>query len=297
MYASASQKVHRPPTGCYINWAHSLTRGLLLASLFNEGTGTRCSNLVTNKPDGFFSSGLSPLDWYAQSGGRWGRGINFNGDVSGDAVLWSTRIPVTSAVTVIALMRADNTDGQNTFIQSKWVAGTTNFTNNAWQFRAIATASLAYLMHFDTTNLNVQASNNSIVFGKDHVVAVTHDGTQSAATGVHIYVDGNEVSYATQTDGAGTTTAGASDFTTGGYSRALEGSFNGRIYSIFQWNRALEPWEVKAFTFDPFQFIVRVPYRRYFVPEAAAAGQPTMRRWGSIPNMPTGRPQITVGVR
>jgi hypothetical protein len=113
-----------------------------------------------------------------------------------------------------------------------------------WAFRLSTTNKLEFVKGADTTVLTVMASN-AFPTKSWHHVAFTWDGSLTA-TNVHIYVDGVEVSYGTQTNGASAKVSDSSlSVAIGGSVNRFLGEVGGKIDDVRLYNRVLSMGEVK----------------------------------------------------
>ena len=120
-----------------------------------------------------------------------------------------------------------------------------NNVNNAgfWSFNLNGT-TLVFAKDFSTTILARKTSNNSYVLNTWQYVVVTWDGSE-IATNVHIYVNGVETSYQTTTNGVDTKNSDASQNVYIGTTGSHTLTFNGLIYEVCVYNRALSTDEIK----------------------------------------------------
>ena len=106
-----------------------------------------------------------------------------------------------------------------------------NYTNNTLQFVVDG-----------STDLVVQTSNDSITLGAWNHVVLSWDGNITTANSVRIYVNGREVGYQVQTNGAGRVDDAASGLYIGN-SSAGNRTFDGKIDDHRLYSRALSPLE------------------------------------------------------
>lgn len=108
-----------------------------------------------------------------------------------------------------------------------------------------AASSLDRIQFFqthDTTSMNVITANSSITLGALTHIAITHDGGL-LASGVHVYLDGVEPSYATQTNASGTPRVADDDWWIG--TTTANASLS-EVGGVMAWDRALLADEVAA---------------------------------------------------
>jgi len=171
------------------------------------------------------------------------------------------------------------------------VNGYTWFTQN--------TATCQFGVDYTSTNLVRLASNNSLVFNRWQQMAVTWDGSATAAN-VHIYINGNEVRYTTTTDGTGTRVSdGSAGLTIGNLAGGTAATFDGLIESVVMYRRALSQQEIQWLYVDPYAFMIpQSPRLRdvgAFVAGAAPVFTATFRKTLSPVGTGVGRRQ-TIGV-
>ena len=97
--------------------------------------------------------------------------------------------------------------GADDILATKATAGS---STGSWDFKMSTTSTIRFEKEWDGTNLNVVASDSTVTTGVKYAFVVTYDGTATASTGVHIYKDGAEVGYKTQTNGTGSIRSDAS---------------------------------------------------------------------------------------
>ncbi|MEK7096321.1 MAG: LamG domain-containing protein, partial [Patescibacteria group bacterium] len=179
--------------------------------------------------------------------GRVGQALNFDGvddyvDVDNPAVFG-----LMSSISVSAWIYTSVDGSVGGDIVNKRSLGGSAF---GWAFKRIDTGALRlnFVMDHATTDLTVTTNNNALVINQwQHVVATFASSTvQNLATDVHIYVNGIEASYATQTNGVGARKDDSSrDLTISGHGGNLGELFNGKIDDVRIYNRALGANEVQ----------------------------------------------------
>ena len=93
-----------------------------------------------------------------------------------------------------------------------------------------------------TTNLDVVTSNDAVSIGEWQHVVVTWDGSVTAAN-VHIYKNGNELSYQTTNNGASLASDAAESLIIGNRGTGTD-TFDGSIDEVSIWNRTLSSAEI-----------------------------------------------------
>jgi len=106
------------------------------------------------------------------------------------------------------------------------------------------TRTIALYVDTNSTNLVRISNDNSIPLNEWSYVAVTWTGNIGAAADVHIYVDGNEVSYQTSTNGVGTFNDSTNNKFIGNVFSAGGGTFDGEICAPCLWNTVLSEAEI-----------------------------------------------------
>jgi hypothetical protein len=116
-----------------------------------------------------------------------------------------------------------------------------------FQFSGSAANAIYFSRRLSTTSVDRVMSDSSITLNQWQHVVVTWNGGTDASDSIHMYVNGNEVSYQSEQDGEGTVPSegvtqriGAKN--TGANSRA----FDGFIDEFRFYNRALTPSEVEG---------------------------------------------------
>ena len=98
-------------------------------------------------------------------------------------------------------------DNISSFSVSAWVYATTTGTiadkrgaGKGWFFRVWTSNTLRFFVEHTGTDLDVISSSNKLTFNKWNHALVTYDGS-TLASNVHIYINGVETTYGTQTNG------------------------------------------------------------------------------------------------
>jgi len=95
------------------------------------------------------------------------------------------------------------------------------------------------------SNMVVATDNDTIATGVWQHVLIHTDGSNTA-TNLHVFVDGVEASYNTQSDGDGTIRAGDGSWSIGGRIWDDTRNFDGRLANLGMWNRELTAGEIAA---------------------------------------------------
>jgi hypothetical protein len=242
----------KPPLGSQINWSHPLSKGLVGCWLFNEGGGLKVKDL-TGLHDGTRTTGAT--FYWSQS--PQGSILSQQGGDAGQYVLCGTRndlLLYNKPCSIVALVQANSAgdNNQGCIISKQTSSGATVSLN-------VGVTSTFYFWVKGTTSLNVRASNNALPFGTTQPlrqIAATWDGSVTA-TNVHLYVQGKETTYQTQTDGATLTDNSNRQIGLFNYSSGVGAGLRGKIGYVYVYNRALSPQEIKSLYIEPYCFIER----------------------------------------
>lgn len=174
--------------------------------------------------------------------GKIGQGFNFDG--SDDALNAGSAAVLDnmSAMTLSVWVKLNSYGaGGGGYLLNK---GDNNSGGHGWSlFLSQSNGLISFTARYNTTNLLVQTSANSFAtsdFNKWVHIMVTWDGSSNAASGVHIYKNGNELAYSTQTDGSSSYLSDASDNLNIGDGGLISGrQSNGILDDIRVYNRVL----------------------------------------------------------
>ena len=166
--------------------------------------------------------------------------IATNGDCGIDFDLVDDRVTITpaasidnmSAITLSVWINSDVSGAQRRIV-SKSGADTTG-----WRLRILANDTLGFVCDYTPTSDMGSISTTTITEGSWQHILVTWDGS-ATATNVHIYINGTEVTYTTQTNGDNTR---ANDSTAGLFvGMRSDGAqpFGGEITEVAIWNVVL----------------------------------------------------------
>ena len=121
----------------------------------------------------------------------------------------------------------------------------TGGSNNCWIFYQTTGGVGGLTFYVDGSTILRRISSNGVIqYNKWHHVLVTWDGVITTAASVHIYVDGNEVTYTTTTNGASRTSDAIESLIIGNTIDSNR-TWDGLIDEVRIYNRALSPDEVK----------------------------------------------------
>ena len=97
-----------------------------------------------------------------------------------------------------------------------------------------------------TSDLIVISANDSVVFNTWQAVLMTWDGS-ATATNVHLYANGTETSYATQTNGDNTKVSDAANAIYIGNRQGADRTFDGVITEVAFWDKVLDAQEIAQY--------------------------------------------------
>lgn len=139
----------------------------------------------------------------------------------------------------------DNIKAASAFMISAWIKPTTVGESTAggyilskvsfagftgWIFNVLDTAAIRFFHYAGAVSVIRTSNNSSITYGSWQHVAITWDGSTTAAN-VHIYVNGAEVGYATTTNGTSITSDAANDLIIGNENTVVR-TFDGLIDEV-----------------------------------------------------------------
>jgi hypothetical protein len=205
---------------------------------FDEATGTTAFDSSSTRSDAVLLNGT------AWASGHAGTALDFDGTNDIVKVSGSDSFDTLGAVTVSAWIypRSAGEAGKGRIVDK--ANGVT--PTNGWLLHVSGNGTqLSFLADYSSTNLARHAAANSIALNAWQHVTVTWDGGASAS-GVHIYVNGREVSYATSTSGTGSRVNDALEELKIGNDKSAARTFDGRIDEVRVWGRALSASEVAA---------------------------------------------------
>lgn len=150
--------------------------------------------------------------------------------------------------------------------------GAANAAGWAFRFNG-AGGSFRFTVDYGVADLVVDSVTGLNAHARWQHVAVTWDGSLAAAN-VHMYFDGFEGSYATQTNaGSASRVSDAPSLLVLGNNEAATNTWNGSLHDVRLWNRVLTPQEVLAVYRAPFGPV----YRKMIVVPRAIAGGTTLQ--------------------
>lgn len=176
------------------------------------------------------------------SASSWAR-IDFDG--TDDYVDAGTVTNLTATTTTIsAWINLDSNTIQQYFVVQQNSGATANNGVLLWSPGATGTGRFAM-----TGNLQLaspvfrHASDSTLSTSTTYHVLGTWDGTNTA-TGINLYVNGSETSYAVTTNGSGTPTSSTGKTIFGGGTAVANRFMNGRLWEIAVWNVVLNAQEI-----------------------------------------------------
>ena len=269
-YSRTGRGLTKPLRGAFLDWGHPLVVGLIHGYVFNDCGGTQAFDYGTLAAHGTLTN-MEPED---RTGGLHGSAINFDG--SNNVVVCASEVGPANGFTCAAWVQTDittgalvvaaqhhSTDAGDAYFQ--FFRNTTNLHGRIHQVK-------------DTTRIGRNSGAVFVVGNWSHIAMRWNGGTTNAA--IELFVGGARVD--TTDDGAGTFTAAnttALQFKVGGQGNASHFAlWDGRIESVFCWNRALANEEIKQLVADPYGMFLPVTYRRWFVPAVAVDEMPLSHR-------------------
>lgn len=202
-----------------------------------EGTGTVLADNSTNGRNGSFASSGHPL-WQSSAPDRayLTKSINFSSS-SDYVTLGSSNIVLVPSQPQTIVMWFNTTADLN-------VGNPRILSRNSGgeSFLGFDPTKSFALNITGTTTLVVNPVDNNYTFSSWNHLTLTWDGSTTASN-VHIYVNGVEVSYATQTNGASLTNTSAGTIYLGNRSDGLRGVI-GNLTEIAVFNRVLSSTEI-----------------------------------------------------
>lgn len=255
--AATTPFTSKPALGASINWSHPLSRGLVAVFLMNEGGGTIVKNLAS------YQNGLLSTHFFINNG------ISCNG-VSGYADLkTNSRLNNLAPLSYVALINPINAgEGNLGCILTKTTASSSVPPKRfRLGYESATTSDLALTMEAGATDLTVVAAG-VIPHRKQSFVVATWDGINGA--GVNLYVNGNKQSVSVTEPGGAIVDDSTHNYYAGAAGTSGAGTFNGFIYFIYIYSRALSPSEIQQIYIEPYCFIEYKPWTMWGATVAAA---------------------------
>jgi hypothetical protein len=226
----------------------------------NEGVGGKVYDLSGNGNTGAITNAL----WVPS---KFGPGLEF--DASGDYIncgpCGGKVFQNGNPVTIVTWVRIDSVGQTAGRIVDK-------ATSTAGPMLTITATSTIHFQADAGIDVIREASDNSVTYGQYSHIAVTWDGSLTAAN-VHIYINGRECSYQTTSDGTVpfVNNAAANLYIGNNASSALR-CFDGVINYVMIYNRTLSATEVQQLYIDPFGMFRREPIEIWGPAFAGALG-------------------------
>ena len=179
--------------------------------------------------------------------GKIGQGLSFDG--SDDYVIVNTGdFGDTSPLSISVWInpRTQGSSNQSAFVSTS--SACANVVVQGWIFGFYgnlgARGEICFDVDFTTTNLLVISSQNTVPFNQWQHLVLTWDGSGTAAN-AHIYRNGTEISYATQTNASGSRVNDGNAYALIGLTQSDAKEFDGLIDEVRIYNRALSAEEVR----------------------------------------------------
>ncbi len=247
MSYSRHRAISKPPPGCFVNWTHPLSLGLVGCWLFNDRAGSRLADISVGGNHGVLT-GMDPAtDWV---GSPRGGCLDFDG--SSDYVLVGTKLDIAALPLSFSswIKPAVLAGYYNTIFAKRdgWAAGSMRFQVDLPSSGRVRLAQAAVNITFAFT-VTAQVWTHLVI------VATT------AAT--RLYVNGGlaETLGAFTLGTLATATVRIGDTGGGDW-------FIGQIDDIHLYNRELSAVEANQLYSSPYANILSPSYRRYFIPAA-----------------------------
>lgn len=151
-----------------------------------------------------------------------------------------------------------------------YIVGRAN-TTDAYGFLMVATSTIELFIGGSTALVRA-ASDNSVTLGVWQHVALTHDGSSTAAN-AHIYVNGIETAYKTTTNGVTPTNNAALSIIIGNRGNAAR-TFNGSIAYVQIFDRQLSSEEIRGTMYSPGS--IKNGLRRYYPLHGFSSPEPNL---------------------
>ncbi len=246
----------KPPPGVFVDPTHPLSRGLVGWWLFNEGAGSRLSDISGLGNHGTLTDMDPATDWV---GSLHGGALDFDGTDDFVSVGNDRSLNDLPALTVSAWVNL-RADGNLESVVSKAATGGTGARDLLGQSTV---NRLRFAIDRSAGDLEVRSTvGDGYVLAEWHHYAVAWDGTFTA-TNVRMYRDGVELGHSLDTDGSGDAVSDAALPLNIGSLRTNSFRLDGQIDDVRIYNRALSVDEVRQLFEDPYANLITVPIRRY----------------------------------
>lgn len=167
---------------------------------------------------------------------------DFNG--STNRLDWSTLGNLTGHAMTVSLWAYADTYVTNGYLLCIHDSGNTSF--GIIINTSSANPSYGYVSVFVNAATDLQRSSvtNTLGTGAWTHLVITWSGTITASTGVHIYKNGTETSYSTNTDGVASETSHTGSWSLGGRIYDDNRMFDGKLAEVAVWDRVLNSTEI-----------------------------------------------------
>ena len=254
----------KPSPGVFVDWGHPLSRGLQAWWLFNEGAGSRANDIVVRHP-GTLTNMEPRTDWV---GGKYSGGLNWpDGRAApNNHITFGTKLDLDQGpLSVFAWFKCTSYDDNPRIMGFG--------SNDAYQFFIRATT---HEMGVDGWGGPLNLADTALSLDVVYFGGYTYDGNT-----LQWYLDGvPDGSYSSVTPDSNTGQAGLIGYSgTNGRSE-----WNGDIYSLSIWDRALDADDVYQLYNNPYiNTLPRFPRTSWLFVPAGAVATPSV--W-----FPTGNP-------
>jgi len=251
----SAQQLTKSLPGQPLDKSHNLSRDLIGAWMFNEGAGSRVTDISENDNTGT----IIGATW---AGGKFGHSLEFDQvddevDVGSPAILDNM---AAISVSMWVFPRGVGEAGQGRLISKRaggagWEISFGSF-NNA--------EDIEFKIDYSSADLRVVTDGSILTLNTWNHVVLSWGGNQDATT-VDIYVNGTEVGYTAQDNASGTQVDDSAINLIIGDNPDSQVSWDGFMDHVSLWNRALSSDEVKQLFQTPFVMIAKTPRWLRFV--------------------------------
>ena len=247
----------KPPLGATIDFSHPLSRGLVGAWLMNEGGG-KIVNDIARKNNGI----INGADWVPS---KYGKALFFGNN---DKITFNSNNPIGSllngarAISIVSRLNLNTFDSA----EDNWIFGT-----------RINLLSAGFEVYFPIDNIRVAGRSVSTDTYQSYNVSFAKLNQWVSIVCImdikgkifHTYIDNIKNISTGKTFGNSNYTVGspAQPDTIGNSPNiaVADGAFHGSIEYVYTYNRALSPQEIQQLYIGPYQFMVPIKRKSYFV--------------------------------
>ena len=250
----------KPVLGTQLNLGHPLARGLVGCWLMNEGGGNLVADLSGNGNAG--TSVDSGVTWQAS---RHGTALHFDGSAS--YVNCGTDVGIDGAreITIVTRYMLDAT-GSYDVIAGKYLDSTNNISINA---NTVSGTALSFTVADGSTNYGWTFAG-AVTTGKLYQISCVFNGYGNGNTErAKIYID--DVNLSLNYTGiipSAAPSLTSTNFNIGNTSDTF--CFNGLMYYMYVFNRALTPNDIQSLYMDPYQMLRHDPIELWAAAAASA---------------------------